>query len=488
MTDTPRRRPPLPTKSGTLSIKPRAAAPAESAPAATKPGKEWRKPAEGSLTRKRGKASIPEQANTEPVRRSARPDDGAPRSRDDRPARSDDARPARPYGDRPPRPAGDRPARSSDDRPARPYGERAARSNDDRPPRPYGDRPARSDDARPARPYGDRPPRPAGDRPARSGDDRPARPYGERATRSNDDRPQRPYGDRPARSSEDRPARPYGEHPARAEAEVRPPRHERKQWTGEARPAPVQSPLRDDGSIRLSKRMTELGLCSRREADEYIEKGWVRVDGRVISELGSRVHPGQVVELDRRGQTAQDRRVTFLLNKPVGYVSGQAEDGYEPASVLLVPDNHWTEDPSETRYLRTHHRGLAPAGRLDIDSVGLLVFTQDGRIARALIGEDSKIEKEYHVRVEGRLDAEGLKLLNHGLSLDGEALRPAKVSWLNEDQLRFVLREGKKRQIRRMCEMVGLKVIGLKRVRIGRVMLGNLPPGQWRYLAADEQF
>jgi len=250
----------------------------------------------------------------------------------------------------------------------------------------------------------------------------------------------------------------------------------------------VQSPLRDDGSIRLSKRMTELGLCSRREADEYIEKGWVRVDGRVISELGSRVHPGQVVELDRRGQTAQDRRVTFLLNKPVGYVSGQAEDGYEPASVLLVPDNHWTEDPSETRYLRTHHRGLAPAGRLDIDSVGLLVFTQDGRIARALIGEDSKIEKEYHVRVEGRLDAEGLKLLNHGLSLDGEALRPAKVSWLNEDQLRFVLREGKKRQIRRMCEMVGLKVVGLKRVRIGRVMLGNLPPGQWRYLAADEQF
>ncbi len=289
MTDTPRRRPPLPTKSGTLSIKPRAAAPAESAPAATKPGKEWRKPAEGSLTRKRGKASIPEQANTEPVRRSARPDDGAPRSRDDRPART--------------------------------------------------------------------------------GDDRPARPYGERATRSNDDRPPRPYGERPAR----------------ADAEVRPPRHERKQWTGEARPAPVQSPLRDDGSIRLSKRMTELGLCSRREADEYIEKGWVRVDGRVISELGSRVHPGQVVELDRRGQTAQDRRVTFLLNKPVGYVSGQAEDGYEPASVLLVPDNHWTEDPSETRYLRTHHRVLAPAGRLDIDSVGLLVFTQDGRIARVKI-------------------------------------------------------------------------------------------------------
>ncbi len=234
--------------------------------------------------------------------------------------------------------------------------------------------------------------------------------------------------------------------------------------------------------------MAELGLCSRREADEYIEKGWVRVDGRVVSELGARVKPEQAIELDRRGQTAQDRRVTILLNKPVGYVSGQAEDGYEPASVLITAENRWAEDPSETRFLNTHHRGLAPAGRLDIDSIGLLVFTQDGRIARALIGEDSAIEKEYHVRVEGTLDAEGLARLNHGLSLDGEALRPAKVSWLNEDQLRFVLREGKKRQIRRMCELVGLKVVGLKRVRIGRVMLGNLPPGQWRYLGANELF
>ncbi|MDD3355041.1 pseudouridine synthase [Zoogloea sp.] len=240
--------------------------------------------------------------------------------------------------------------------------------------------------------------------------------------------------------------------------------------------------------MRLSKRMTELGLCSRREADEYIEKGWVRVDGRVISELGARVKPDQEVELDRRGQVAQDRRVTILLNKPVGYVSGQAEDGYQPASVLITEENRWAEDPSETRYLRTHHRGLAPAGRLDIDSLGLLVFTQDGRIAKSLIGDDSHIEKEYHVRVEGSLSAEGLALLNHGLSLDGEALRPAKVSWLNEDQLRFVLREGKKRQIRRMCELVGLKVVGLKRLRIGRVMLGNLPPGQWRYLGPDERF
>jgi 23S rRNA pseudouridine2604 synthase len=133
-------------------------------------------------------------------------------------------------------------------------------------------------------------------------------------------------------------------------------------------------------------------------------------------------------------------------------------------------------------------RGLAPAGRLDIDSTGLLVLTQDGRIARQLIGDDSEIEKEYLVRVRGQPIENGLALLNHGLSLDGRGLRPARVSWLNDDQLRFVLREGRKRQIRRMCELVGLEVTGLKRVRIGRVKLGDLPMGKWRLLRADERF
>src|SRR5690606_337561 len=133
-------------------------------------------------------------------------------------------------------------------------------------------------------------------------------------------------------------------------------------------------------------------------------------------------------------------------------------------------------------------KGLAPAGRLDIDSTGILVLTQDGRVARQLIGEDSTIEKEYLVRVEGELSAAGLKLLNHGLELAGVKLKPAKVSWQNEDQLRFVLREGRKRQIRRMCELVGLHVVGLKRVRIGSVTLGKLPVGQWRYLRPGERF
>jgi 23S rRNA pseudouridine2604 synthase len=244
--------------------------------------------------------------------------------------------------------------------------------------------------------------------------------------------------------------------------------------------------------MRLSKRMSELGLASRREADEWIAKGWVRVDGSLVKELGSRVLAGQHISIDAKARHQQAQRVTVLVHKPIGYVSGQAEDGYEPALVLVTAANQWREDRSGTRFLREHLRSLVPAGRLDIDSVGLLALTQDGRIARQLIGEDSTVEKEYLVRVQtgngARLPDQSLALLRHGLDLDGEALRPAQVEWVNEDQLRFVLTQGKKRQIRRMCEAVGLQVLGLKRVRIGRVMLGELPAGQWRYLRADESF
>ena len=244
--------------------------------------------------------------------------------------------------------------------------------------------------------------------------------------------------------------------------------------------------------LRLSKRMSELGLCSRREADEWIARGWVRVDGQVISELGSKVLPHQKITIEKQAQAQQARRVTVLINKPMGLVSGQAEDGYKPAVTLVRPEHRWSQDKSPIQFAAAQLKSLVPAGRLDIDSVGLLVLTQDGRIAKQLIGEDTSIEKEYLVRVKyakpGRLPDEELKRLNHGLSLDGQPLLPAKVHWQNEDQLCFVLREGKKRQIRRMCELVGLKVLGLKRVRIGRVKLGNLPEGQWRYLGDDERF
>ena len=244
---------------------------------------------------------------------------------------------------------------------------------------------------------------------------------------------------------------------------------------------------------RLSKIMAERGLCSRREADEWIVNGWVKVDGIIVDTLGTRIKPDAEIVISGYATEHQAENVTIILHKPVGYVSGQAEDGYQPAIVLVHPDNQWPDDPElHKKNPKQFHRGmlrnLAPAGRLDIDSTGMLVLTQDGRIARHLIGEDSSVEKEYLVRVQGELSDADLKRLNFGLSLDGVKLKPAKVSWQNEDQLRFVLREGKKRQIRRMCEMVGLHVIGLKRIRIGSVTLGKLPVGQWRYLRTDERF
>ena len=249
-------------------------------------------------------------------------------------------------------------------------------------------------------------------------------------------------------------------------------------------------------TMRLNKRMAELGICSRREADDWIARGWVRVNGQPAV-MGQPVALNARIEIDRQAEQQQRQQVTILINKPVGYVSGQAEDGHEPAVVLVQPQNRWRECNSRMRWGHEQLRGLAPAGRLDIDSIGLLVLTQDGRIARQLIGEDSTIEKEYLVRVsygtesinvQAAFPPEKLKLLCHGLSLDGQPLRPAQVSWQNPEQLRFVLREGKKRQIRRMCEQVGLLVTGLKRVRIGQVNLGHLPVGQWRYLAPHEQF
>ena len=247
--------------------------------------------------------------------------------------------------------------------------------------------------------------------------------------------------------------------------------------------------------VRLSKRMSELGLCSRREADEWISKGWVKVDGQVVSELGSKVRPDQKITIDRKAQDQQNERVTIILNKPLGYVSGQAEDGHEPARILITPRNRWIDDPSPRRFNPSQFKSLVPAGRLDINSTGLLVLTQDGRIAKTIIGENSSVEKEYIVRVamtDGRSNSEfppaKLALLNHGLELDGKPLEKAEVSWLNEDQLKFVLREGRNRQIRRMCDLVGLKVLALKRVRVGNVRLGKLPVGKWRYLEDGESF
>ena len=238
--------------------------------------------------------------------------------------------------------------------------------------------------------------------------------------------------------------------------------------------------------VRLSKVMAARGLCSRREADTYIERGWVFVEGERVSELGTRINPEAEIKLADEAKQRQSDRVTILLHKPIGYVSAQAEDGHTPAVTLISAATRHGQDGDSFR--PSHLRGLAPAGRLDIDSTGLLVLTQDGRIARQLISENSAVEKEYLVRVKGELIDGGLELLHYGLELDGRELRRAQVGWTREDTLRFRLREGRKRQVRRMCELVGLKVVALKRIRIGHIVLGDLPPGKWRYLRSGEFF
>ncbi len=235
--------------------------------------------------------------------------------------------------------------------------------------------------------------------------------------------------------------------------------------------------------VRLSKLMASRGLCSRREADRFIADGLVRVDGLVMDTLGARVRPEQQITLADDALRQQKALVTVLLNKPMGYVSGLPEGRYRSAIMLIDRSNR--QYPGD---LMPSRRGLAPAGRLDIDSLGLMVYTSDGRVARQLIGQDSEVEKEYRVRVQGELTPARVATLRHGITLDGKKLRPARVASLPPNQLQMILREGRKRQIRRMCAQVGLQVIRLVRVRIGNVHLGPLPPGKWRLLRPGEHF
>lgn len=244
--------------------------------------------------------------------------------------------------------------------------------------------------------------------------------------------------------------------------------------------------MMNENQVRLSKLMSEKGICSRREADELIERGLVFVNGQRITTLGTKVHPNVRVTLDTIALKEQKNQLTIILNKPVGYVSAQPEPPYEPAIRLVTTENY--AGPGEPPILdEQFFAGLAVTGRLDIDSQGLLLLTQDGRLAKKIIGDNTEIEKEYLVRYQGKVTEEKLKLLRHGLELDGKELKPAKVEILNADQLKICLVEGKKRQIRRMLELVDLRVSGLKRVRVGPLPLGNLPEGKWRVLTAEEK-
>lgn len=243
-----------------------------------------------------------------------------------------------------------------------------------------------------------------------------------------------------------------------------------------------------DDSVRLAKRVAEMLPCSRREAEQYIEGGWVKVDGQIVEVAGYRILPQQQIELLPEASLATVEPVTILLHKPAGVDASADTNGQNPLLQFIVADNRAADDQSGLPCLQRHMRDLRMLLPLVISSSGLLVFSQDWRVVRKLVEDADKVEQEYVVEVTGELIPNGLALLNHGLSWNGKPLPPIKVSWQNETRLRFALKGVQSGQIKGMCEKVGLTVLTIKRIRIGRIPMAGLQPGQWRYLLKDEQF
>ncbi|MGZ3273754.1 MAG: pseudouridine synthase [Caulobacteraceae bacterium] len=240
----------------------------------------------------------------------------------------------------------------------------------------------------------------------------------------------------------------------------------------------------DDGEPqRVNKWLAQSGVCSRREAEALIAEGLVSIDGETVSDPGRKILPGQTLVLADKAEHKLDAQMSILLHKPRGIVSAQPEPGQTPAARLLTRDRLWGPPAP----VPAPDASLPPVGRLDMESRGLLILSQDGVLAKALIGPASTLEKEYRVFVMGELTEAKLKLLRHGLELDGRQLRPAEVEVIADQRLSFVLREGRNRQIRRMCELVDLKVVDLFRVRVGDLTLGDMPEGRWRHLTAEER-
>ena len=229
--------------------------------------------------------------------------------------------------------------------------------------------------------------------------------------------------------------------------------------------------------VRLAKRLAEMLPCSRREAEQYIEGGWVTVDGVVVEEPQFRVLH-QTIELSKNASLLAPTAVTLLLHKPAGF---QAD---------LNRATHAAEDRSGTTLLKKH-LSAEMVTQLALPASGLVVFTDDWRVARKVVEDAATLEHEVVVEVSGNIKPGGLERLNrvdHGFTFNGRLLPPAKVSWQSEARLRFALKGEQPGQIAYFCESVGLAVNGMKRLRIGRVTLSKLPVGQWRYLLPTERF
>ena len=234
---------------------------------------------------------------------------------------------------------------------------------------------------------------------------------------------------------------------------------------------------------RVNRWLAQSGVCSRREAEALIAQGLVSIDGETVADAGRKIEPGQTLTLADAAQAKLEGALTVILHKPRGVVSAQPEPGQIPAVRLLTREALIGESPT----IPSKETKLAPVGRLDLESRGLLILSEDGVVAKAVIGPDAELEKEYRVSVIGEITERVLTRLRHGLELDGRRLRPAEVSVISDQRLRVVLREGRNRQIRRMCELVDLKVVDLFRVRVGAIWLGTLPEGRWRVVTPDER-
>lgn len=226
---------------------------------------------------------------------------------------------------------------------------------------------------------------------------------------------------------------------------------------------------------RISKLMARRGLCSRREAEQYIAEGRVRVNGTLITEQGTKAPINSEISFDRQGI----QKITIALHKPLGIVSNLPQDGYQEAKELITPENRYDQGAPIDR------DSLHVVGRLDVNSKGLLLLSSDGTVAKKIIGPDSEVEKEYVVRFTHPVTQQAIHQLRFGLKLDGQLLKRAKVERAGPCALTIILKEGKNRQIRRMCELVGLTILSLKRVRIGNIQLGSLPVGQWQVVVCD---
>lgn len=223
--------------------------------------------------------------------------------------------------------------------------------------------------------------------------------------------------------------------------------------------------------VRLQKFLSAAGVCSRRQGEKYIADGLVAVNGRIITELGTRVDPeNDRVEFKGRLIESRQNLVYIALNKPRGYVTTCDQAGARIVMDLL--------DISERVY---------PVGRLDKDSTGLLLLTNDGRLHHTLSHPSFDHEKEYDVKVKSPISDHSLEKMARGLPMMGTRTREAKITRISKQRFRIVLKEGKNRQIRRMVGKVGNQVGALKRIKMAGIRLGSLEPGAWRFLSTKER-